>query len=425
MLAVVIRTLAALSLAVLICASFLAFLTASKVGSTLLEPAFYTAILEDNDSYATIHAGLVSEISQTEEMRQFQDDLGMNTDEFDELAKQVVTLPYLKSQIDGIITGVMSYLRGESEDPQLYVELAQPIVDMRRVSLDYVNRRVESVEQTHPSTAGEYTGEAQDLIVHVERGEIPPAVPSLANVPKADLKRALDDVLPVLSEINPRAASNLESHWPEVRNLALEQPESPEAMKLAARAVVSPYIDEAIVEVRAHLDDRDRFDLVEAAAEDSDMPRDQFLADADSVRDPINSLQSIGPTVALVVMAFAAIALALVNLPHRASMILWPSITLIIAGILAIIVSALLTAAFSNVSFEACADATDFACEPVMDILRELTRAMADFPILPSVALIILGGLGAAVAAIIIIIADFRGTGTGPSRPAKKPKEGW
>ena len=429
MLATAIRTLAALLLAVLICASFLAFLTASKVRATLLEPTFYTTVLEENDSYATIHAGLISEIGQTEEMLQLQDDLGMPPDDFYELAKEVVTLPYLKAQINGIITGVMSYLRGEDEDPQLYVELAQPIESMRRVSLDYVNQRVESVEQTHPTTAEEYAREARNLIDLIEGGDIPSSVPSLTNVPEPMRGVAVDQVLFVLTRLQPQAAASLEAHWDEIRRLAVQQPESPQAMKLAARSVASPYIDEATTKVRSHLDDQDRFDLVQAAAADADISRDQFLADADSVRDPINSLQSVGPAIALVIMSLATIALALVNLPHRTSMILWPGITLIVAGILAIIVSALLSALFSTISFDACADATDFACQPVMDVLRELTGAMADFPILPSIALIIIGSLTAAVAAIFIITADFRGAGTGPTRPANmsgdKPKEGW
>ena len=56
------RTIVALLLAVLVCVSFLAFLTVSKVRSTVLEPTFYTSVLEANDSYNAIHAGLLEEL---------------------------------------------------------------------------------------------------------------------------------------------------------------------------------------------------------------------------------------------------------------------------------------------------------------------------------------------------------------------------
>ena len=424
-----IRTLASLLFTVIICVSFLSFLTASKVRTTLLEPSFYTQVLEENDSYQAIQAGLISEIRDSEEVGGLRDDLGMDVNEFESLAQEVIPVPYLKTQLDGIITGVMSYLRGEVEDPQLFVELAHPIESMRSASLDYVDRRVESVEQTQPTTVEDYAREARNLIDLIEGGAIPSSAPSLASVPQPLLEDAIDQVLPVLSRLEPQTAASLEANWPEVRATLLEQPDSPEAMKLAARSVASPYIDEAIAEIRTHLDDRDRFDLVVAAAEASDMPRDQFIEDVDKVRDPVNALQGVGPTISLVIMAVATVLLALVNMPHRASMILWPSIILIVTGIIAIVVSALLSATLPTATHEICGDASDFVCEPVVDVLRELTRSMTDFPMLPSIALIVLGVLGATLATIIIFAADFGGGSTGDRRPGNmsesKPKEGW
>ena len=366
------RTIVALLLAVLVCVSFLAFLTVSKVRSTVLEPTFYTSVLEANDSYNAIYEELLAELEHREEVEQLREELGMDSEEFERLAREVVTPSFVKAQIDGIITGVLGYLRGEVEDPQIFIDLSQPIERMRPVSLDYVDRRVESAELVYPTTAAEYAEEARTLIEYLERGVIPPRVPSLANVPEQTLEDALDQVLPVLSYLDPRTAASLESQWEAVRAEALSQPESPEAMKLAARAVVSPYIDEAIASVRAHLDDHDRLDLVEAAAEASEMPREEFVAEADAFRDPINTLQGVGPTAALVIMALATVLLALVNLPHRVSMIMWPSITLIVAGFTAIIVAAMLSAFLSNVSYEICGDAADFACEPALDILQRI-----------------------------------------------------
>ena len=426
MLTAFIRTLACLFLAVVVCVAFLGFLTVSKLKSTVLEPSFYTNVLDENNSYETIQAGLITDIRNSEEVGGLREDLGMDVDEFDSLARDVIPIPYLKTQIDGIITGVTSYLRGETEDPEVYVELGQPIESLRLVSLDYVDRRVESVEQTHPTTPEEYARQARNLIDLIEGGDVPSSAPSLANVPEPLLVVALDQVLTVLSRLEPQAAANLEAHWPQISATALAQPESTEAMKLAARAVASAHVDEAIAEIRTHLDDQDRFDLVEAAAEDSDATREEFVEGVDEVRDPINALQGVGPVVALLVMTFAAVGMALVNLPHRASMILWPGITLMIAGFLAIIVSALLSALLPTMSYEVCADATDFACRPTLDILQELARSMADFPMLPSIALIIIGAIGV-TAAIAITIR----TATGPvgRRPGnmsgKRQKEGW
>ena len=397
-----IRTLAALFFSVVVCAGFLAFLTVSNLKSTVLEPSFYTTVLDQHNSYETIHTGLLSELEEREELQRLQDDLGVGSDEFTELAREVVPVSYVKAQLDVIITDVLSYLRGEAEDPQVFIDFAGPLERMRPASLDFLDRRVDSAELTYPTTAEEYALEVRHVVESVERGNIPRRVPSLANIPSAAIESAFDHLTSDFNDLLPLAAASFEASLPEVKSLALAEPDSREAMKLASHAVVSPAIDEAVAMVRSHLDEQDRFDLVEAAAEASDIPRDQFVEDVDEIRDPVNTLQGVGPTVALLVMAFATLGLVLVNLPHRTSMIVWPGITLIVAGFLAILISALLTTFLPEVSPEICGDAADFACVPAVDILRELTRSLADFPILPSILVILIGGLGIVCATVVV-----------------------
>ena len=178
------RTLAALFLAVVVCASFLAFLVISQIRSSVLEPTFYTTVLEENNSYEVIHTGLLEEIESQDEVEQLKQELGMESDDFQKLASEIVPISYLKAQIDGVIFGILNYLRGETEEPQVFIELGMPLEQMRLVALDYVDSCVESVERTNPTTPEEYAEEAQVLIQHLERGEIPATVPSLANIPR-------------------------------------------------------------------------------------------------------------------------------------------------------------------------------------------------------------------------------------------------
>ena len=424
MLAASIRTLASLLFTVVICVSFLTFLTASKIQDPLLVPSFYTKVFEENESYESIQVGVISEIGSREEISRLRDDLGMDVDKFESLARDVIPIPYLETQIDGIIAGVISYFRDEVEDPQLFVELAHSIESMRQVSLDYVERRIQSVGQTYPTTSEEYARQVRDLIVYIENGTVPPSVPSLANVPQPAQESALDQVLPVLSRLEPQVAASLEANWDKVRTIALGQSDSREAMKLAARSVASPYVDEAVAEIRVHLDDQDRFDIVEAAAKAFEMTHEEFLAEIDSVRAPISALHRVGPTVALVIMAITTILLALVNMPHRVAMILWPSIVLILTGTIAIVVSLLLPALIPPVSHEVCGDAANFACEPMLDILRELRQVMAEFPVIPSITLILIGSPCVAAAAILTFMTNFGGKSPGAGRPTSRPGAG-
>ena len=400
MLSIALRTIASLFLAVVICVSLLAYLASSKVRTTLLEPSFYIGVLEENDSYNTIREGLLTEAEEREELASLRNRVAIKPGEFRELAGGIVPTGYVKEQLDGVITSSIVYMRGEVDNPQVFLELRGPLERTRHLSLDYVNQRIQSLPMTYPPTADKYADDARVLIQQMGGGEAPTHIPSLANLPPSDLENALDKVLPVVDTLDPKAAASLEAHWAEIRALALQEPESREPFKLAARAVVLPYIEVSIDEVRAHLDGQDRFDLVEAAAEGSGMTRQEFLMDADTIRDPINAVRRVGPGVALAMMVVATLLLAIAQLPHRGAMILWPSITLVITGLFAFILSLLMPAIIPNASYQVCGDAPYYVCAPLVDVLQASAQAMSQWPVLPSIAAMAIGAAGILLATL-------------------------
>ena len=110
-----------------------------------------------------------------------------------------------------------------------------------------------------------------------------------------------------------------------------------EALKLGARALAGPLIDEALEELRKDLDDQDRLDLVAKAAEQKDQTRDEFLDDLNVGREVIKRV-GLGGLVAILIMVVGLVLMALVHLPHLSSGLRWPGLTLFLSGLVILII---------------------------------------------------------------------------------------
>ena len=120
-----------------------------------------------------------------------------------------------------------------------------------------------------------------------------------------------------------------------------------EALKVGARAVATPLIDEALDEIRKELDGQDRLDLVAKGAEQNNQTKEEFLDDLDLFRDVIDT-SALGGLLAIVIIVVAVILMAAVHLPHLSSGLRWPGITLLLSGLVFLIVGLVLDSRLSD-----------------------------------------------------------------------------
>ena len=116
----------------------------------------------------------------------------------------------------------------------------------------------------------------------------------------------------------------------------LGEGEIKEALKLGARGLAGPLIDDALEELREELDDQDRLDLVAKAAEQRDQTREEFLEDVDSGRDIIDR-SGVGLWLTILMMVLGVVFMATVHLPHLSSGLRWPGLTLLLTGLVFLI----------------------------------------------------------------------------------------
>ena len=177
-----------------------------------------------------------------------------------------------------------------------------------------------------------------------------------------------------------------------------------EALKAAARGVAGPLIDEALDELRKDLDDQDRIDLVAKAAEQKDSEgyrvdpvksREDFLDDLDILRDGIDRAQSTW--LAILVMVVAAVLMAAVHLPHLASSLRWPGLTLFLSGLVFLVVGLVMKYVLGDLFNDLVSRGAEFSPIParmidiISDVLTSMASDLAGGLIVPSIVLMVVG----------------------------------
>ena len=283
-----------------------------------------------------------------------------------------------------------------------------PLVEDRDALVNsYVDERIADLEVVRAPTAEEFEQELRNIYRELADGMIPDRIPSIEAIPVKDRDAAYDLVFETISEdptfaeskeglreldgsikdqlrtgnvkgalqvasrplISPVIGRFLDDSYDRAFETLSKDPSFPrlaldgldqqsdevkerlgegrikEALKVAARGVAGPLIDETLDELRRDLDGQDRIDLVAKAAEqehpegyrvDPVKTREEFLDDLEILRDVIDRAQSTW--LAVLVMVVAAVLMAAVHLPHLASSLRWPGLTLLLSGLVFLVV---------------------------------------------------------------------------------------
>ena len=174
-----------------------------------------------------------------------------------------------------------------------------------------------------------------------------------------------------------------------------------EALKVGARGVTGPLIDEAMAELRERdeLDTQDRLDLVAIAAKQNNMTREEFLEDVDPLRDAIDLfIIRWGSWAALLIITLASVLMAVVHLPGLGSSMRWPGLTLFLTGLVFLIAGIFVKSQLEG-SFEDLLDRgvsgvspiPDSMLDIISDVLTSMAGDLASGIFAPSIAMIVIG----------------------------------
>jgi hypothetical protein len=188
---------------------------------------------------------------------------------------------------------------------------------------------------------------------------------------------------------------------------ALENGDTNTALKLAARAIADPVIDDSIENLREDLDDRGRFSAVDKIAQ-SVGSRHETLERFRFARTILRLLVGAIAIVALIVFVAAVAGIAGVFYPYPKHMARWPGVTLVVCGVMFIVIG-LSVSSFVGV-WESlwCPFVEVPSCNLIIDVASELLSDAANGMTLWSIAVTAVGIL-AIVGARFLPAQHFRG----------------
>ena len=170
-----------------------------------------------------------------------------------------------------------------------------------------------------------------------------------------------------------------------------------EALKVGARAVAGPIIDQAIGKIEKELDSDRRLDLVKVAADNIGKSRKDFLKQADFGRNLIDNF-GIGVAFAILAVAGGSLAMAMVQFPHMSSFFRVPGITLLLSGavflILGIVANSQVSGLLNDLIDRGAEGRTvipDSMIDVISDVIASVASDIAGGFIVPSIAIMVVG----------------------------------
>ena len=507
----VFRSVATAILMVVVFFALFGFFLADNFRDNFLTAEFYNDNLSDNDVYNRFYDEVLTDPEFDDTTDELLGSVDIPQEDIVGVAREIIAIDYLQDQVEGAVIGAIDYLNKETDTPEVFIELAPPLANVKPVLFGYIDQRIDELEDVPVSTFEELETRLENLYRTLGIGEIPTQVPFIED-PEALVVDYVDQVIAGLDEVpasTPQdfeneigniyrglAGGELPTQVPSIESLspseriaaydlalrdirrdpnipgevktglddqdeqikrrlreadvqgALEVASGPltsasvgefvddahdnasesikdaglsekalsgldeqrdvikellgdgkikESLKVSARGLMGPLVDEALDELREKLDDQERLDLTGIAAEHSHQDKEQFLEELDTLRDVIDR-GDVGVWISIVVIVLGTILMMTVHLPHLASSLRWPGLTLFLSGLIFLIVSLVLNARLED-QFNDLLDQGTNAVSPIpptminiaSDVLTSMASDVASGFIFPSIIVMVAG----------------------------------
>ena len=405
------RALAGLVLGLAVFAGLLYLLVLVNFSQRLVESEVYDIAISDTDAYNRIY----DEVLLDEELKETKGKLlgYVNfrvSEDAVEVLREIMPPDYLQEQTEGNIDRFTSFLRYEESDLAISISMQEPLNREESAVLGKVHQIIGELEVADPVSPGCAAAESEKLastlassFAQLSDGDIPESIPSLKTLTAVCRERefdrwfdrALDD-----PSMNSQAALILESERSNLRRYFLEG-DTRAFLKTAADPLVKPLIEDAIADIRRDLQRNDRFDLLDWLAEESDdTSRAEIEEQAEALRNAVSDANGPGKFIALALVVFGSLLMALVHLPRPTEMLRWPGITLVMGGGVCLLVGFVLNSAIPGQFRDAIARTASYSGDvPVSainlagDLMESFARQATAGFIPASVTVMIVGGL--------------------------------
>ena len=340
----ILRAGAGLVLGVIIFVGFLFFLILNNFSDKLLSVDFYKNTIAAENTYERIYSEVLVDDELKDRTRELLGDIQVvNHDEIVGLLEEIMPESYIREQVEASIDRTIDYINEDADRLELYVELAEPLENVKPVMFAYMDAKIDNlrVEETQgfggctPSSLGGLAERYVETFSGLAEGVVPETIPSIKEIAapcRIILFELAFGTLVDDSQLNENTKQSLKDGKGDLR-LPFANGDTLEVLKVSARLLAGPLMDDAIESVREDLDENDRFDLMRQIADwNPDMSEAEIRDDIDEGRRWVSKANNFGELTSLIMVIGGAVLMGLVFFPTLSGMLRWPGIALLITG---------------------------------------------------------------------------------------------
>ena len=340
----ILRAGVGLLLGVVIFVGFLIYLILHNVSDKLLTAEFYTDIIEAEDTYNRIYDEVLVDDGVLEKTQEFLGDIQVvDHQDIVDLLREIIPPAYIQTEVEGAIERTIDYINEDAEKFELYVNLGEPLENVKDVMFGYLDRRIDELEMEEPQgfpdcrpdpirgLADRYVETFQELA----EGVVPESIPSLKQITapcriiifELAFGSLVDD-----TSLSDEVEQNLKDGKDGLR-LSFGAGDTLEVLKVSARIMAEPLMDDAIARVSEDLGAGDRLDLIQQIGQwNQERSEAQLRDDIDQGRDWIAKASDFGDLTSLLMVIAGSVGMGLVFFPALSGMLRWPGLALLVTG---------------------------------------------------------------------------------------------
>ncbi len=339
------RPVLALILGAVVFFGFLLLIFYDNVSGKLLDADFYADTISGEDAYNRVYDEVLVDEALANTTQALLGDLEVISQaEAVELLREILPPSYLQSQVEGSIQRTVGYLKEERQQLDVYLELGPPLENVRPVLFAYLDQRIDALELEQLGPA-ECTGDRINDVAQRYRtrweelasGRVPASIPSVENLTPVCRALIFDLAFSSLvagSGLEQRAKASLQEAEPDIEREFVVEGDTHGMLKVAARPLADPLIDDAVLRIREQLEPQDRVDLIHQLALWNDAISEMELRQrVGTVRGQLASLRKFDRLAAWPMVVGGSILLVLLFWPRLRDGLRWAGLTLLLTGL--------------------------------------------------------------------------------------------
>ena len=422
----ILRAGAGLVLGVVIFIGFLSYLVLNNFSDKLLSADFYKNTIAAEDTYDRIYDEVLLDDELRDKTAEFLGNIQVvSHDEIVNLLKEILPPAYTQAQVEGTIDRTVDYINEDVDVLEAYIDLTGPLENVKPVMFAYMDGRIDQLQleatqgipDCTPGAMGGLAGRYLETFSGLAKGVVPESIPSIEQIAapcriilfELAFGSLVDD-----TSLSDEAKQSLKDGKGDLR-VPFATGDTLGVLKVSARLLAGPLMDEAIEKVREDLGEGDRLDLIHQLAEwDDDTTEAEIRDGIEEGRDWISRSTNFGDLTSLIMVIGGAALMGLVFFPRLTGMLRWPGVALLITGVFFFVVGKIaeseVPARLTDV-IETSADKVSGVPPSVTDlggdILISFGSQLTDGFVGPSLTLLVIGAILLGSSFFTIVLGRF------------------